>query len=306
MKIKLRKSIQAAIVFAIIVILFGVNMIYFSMKPAQFVLPATSEEPAGVMVADTLARLMEHELNGPGGWLPNDMVLSPGWLLDNRPSFQLGVLEVVRYSTHALKENLSRQRTTDRIDDDCENSFTRFSNDPYRWMMPSAEKKYRGGIASLDAYVENLKQGSAYFYPRSDNLIMILEQYASLLGGANARLLNASRPGTSNAAEGLDSHAPVAWSRIDDNFYYAQGVGYGLYHVFQAILIDFEKVLNDKNSDQIAREIIASLEESYFEPTIVTNGSRSGILANHSNNLRVFLDDARQKMNSLIKMLDQG
>jgi len=295
--------IKIAIAIAIIVVLYGVNMIYFSMKPSQFVLPPGSDDPPGVVVADTLARLMEHELNGPGGWLPNDMVLSPGWMLDNRPSFQLGVLEVVRYSTHALRENLSRQRTTDRIDPDCDTAFTRFSNDPYRLMMPSAEKKYRGGIAALDTYVENLKQGGAHFYPRSDNLIMLLEQYASLLGGATARLLNASRPA---AAGELDSHAPVAWSEIDDNFYYAQGVGYGLYQVFQAIMIDFEKVLNDKNSATITREIIASLEESYFEPTIVTNGSRSGILASHSNNLRVFLDDARQKMNSLIKMLDQG
>ncbi len=302
---KPRTTITIVVVVCLIVGLYGVNMIYFSMKPAQFALSISTEGTSGVMVADTLARSMEHELNGPGGWLPNDLVLSPGWMLDNRPSFQLGVLEVVRYSTHALRENLARQRTTDRIDPDCDTVFTRFSNDPYRWMMPSAEKKYRGGIAALDSYVKNLKQGSAHFYPRSDNLIMLLEQYASLLGGATARLLNASRP-ESDVGNDLDSRAPVAWSEIDDNFYYAQGVGYGLYQVFQAIVIDFEKVLDDKNSDLIAQEIIASLQESYFEPVIVTNGGRSGFLANHSNNLRVFLDDARQKMNSLIKMLDQG
>jgi len=303
---KTRTTITIVVVLCLIFGLYGVNMIYFSMKPAQFVLPNSTEGPAGVVVADMLARLMEHELNGPGGWLPNDLVLSPGWMLDNRPSFQLGVLEVVRYSTHALRENLSRQRTTDRIDSDCDTAFTRFSNDPYRWMMPSAENKYRGGIAALDSYVGNVKQGSAYFYPRSDNLIMLLEQYASLLGGATARLLNASRPEHLIAGEDLSDHMPVPWNEIDDNLYYAQGVGYGLYHIFLAIAVDFEKVLSDKNSEQIVREIIASLEESYFEPTIVTNGNRSGILANHSNNLRVFLDDARQKMNSLIKMLDQG
>lgn len=303
---KTRTTITIAIAAGIIIALYGVNMIYFSMKPAQFELPKNTKGPAGVLVADTVARLMEQELNGPGGWLPNDLVLSPGWMLDNRPNFQLGVLEVVRYSTLSLKENLSRQRTTDRIDEYCETAFTRFSNDPYRWMMPSAENKYKGGIAALDSYVENLKQGGAYFYPRSDNLIMLLEQYASLLGGATARLLNASRPEPRPAGPDISDHEPVAWREIDDNFYYAQGVGYGLYQVFQAIAVDFQKVLDDKNSTQIVREIIASLEESYFEPAIVTNGSRNGILANHSNNLRVFLDDARQKMNSLIKMLDQG
>jgi hypothetical protein len=115
--------------------------------------------------------------------------------------------------------------------------------------------------------------------------------------------LNASRPA---AGGNLSDHEPVDWSDIDDNFYYAQGIGYALYHVMQAVALDFQKVLDDKNSGVIMREIISSLEESYFEPTFVTNGSRNGILANHSNNLRVFLDDARQKMNSLIQMLDQG
>ncbi len=68
---KTRTTIIIAVVLCIIIGLYGVNMIYFSMKPAQFVLPSSTEGPAGLMVADTLARLMEHELNGPGGWLPN-------------------------------------------------------------------------------------------------------------------------------------------------------------------------------------------------------------------------------------------
>ena len=298
-----KKTIIKIAIAAGIIVLYGVNMIYFSMKPAQFVLASSTEGPAGITMVETLARLMEQELNGPGGWLPNDMALSPGVLIDNRPSFQLGVLEVVRYGAHALRDNLSRQRTTDKIDPDCDEAFMRFSNDPGRWIMPSAETKFRDGIEFLNAYTGNLKQGGAHFYPRSDNLITMLERYASLLGGSTARLLNASRP----AAEGnLSDHEPVAWSEIDDNFYYAQGIGYGLYHVMQAIALDFQKVLDDKNSEVIMREIISSLEESYFEPAIVTNGSRNGILANHSNNLRVFLDDARQKMNSLIQMLDQG
>ena len=44
----------------------------------------------------------------------------------------------------------------------------------------------------------------------------------------------------------------------------------------------------------------------YGASLIVTNGGKNGILANHSNNLKVYLDDARQKMNSLITILDRG
>jgi len=180
-------------------------------------------------------------------------------------------------------------------------------------MMPSAEGKYKDGIDSLREYARRLTKAEASFYPRSDNLIQLLEQYASLLGGVNTRLLNASktlipnpdayrtaRPGTNKQT------AKAAWHTIDDNFYYAQGIGYGLYHMFKAISIEFAGVLSDKNATVIVNDIISSLEESYFEPFIVTNGSKDGILANHSSNLRVFLDDARQKTNSLISILDQG
>ena len=72
------------------------------------------------------------------------------------------------------------------------------------------------------------------------------------------------------------------------------------------IRIDSTQVLKDKNADIIIAEIIASLEETAFDPLVVTNGGKNGIFASHSSNLRVFLDDARQKINSLVNILTQG
>ena len=294
-------------------VLYSLNMLYFSSKSDLFPVQEKEGTTGGIVFTETLTVLIDHELHGTGGWLPNDLPLSPGRLLDNKPNLQLGVLETVRYSSRVLRDNLSRQRTTDKIDPDCDRAFTCFSNDPFKWMMPSAEGKYKDGIDSLREYARRLTKAEASFYPRSDNLIQLLEQYASLLGGVNTRLLNASktlipnpdayrtaRPGTNKQT------AKAAWHTIDDNFYYAQGIGYGLYHMFKAISIEFAGVLSDKNATVIVNDIISSLEESYFEPFIVTNGSKDGILANHSSNLRVFLDDARQKTNSLISILDQG
>lgn len=301
-------------VLGILAILYLFNMAYFSFMPTMFTIEQKTGGPHGVVFTDAIIKLTEQELDGPGGWTPNDIFPSPTWFLDNKPNFQLGVLEAVRYSSRVLRDSLSRQRTTDTIDPDCDQAFTSFSNDPYKWIMPSAEGKYDKGIGHLKGYDLRIQQGAASFYPRSDNLIQLLEQYASLLGGVNTRLLNASRTDVSRAnygsentsAEGQEKLQKVPWVKIDDNFYYAQGIGYGLYHLFQAIRVDFADVLRDKKATIIINEIIGSLEESYFEPAIITNGSKAGILANHSNNLRVFLDDARQKSNSLISMLDQG
>jgi len=300
---------------AFILLLYLFNMAYFSITPDVFPVTRYGDSPAGVLFAQTAGVLIEHELYGHGGWTPNDLPLTPTWSLDNKPNFQLGVLETVRYTTRVLRDSLSRQRTTDAIDPDCDNAFTSLSNDPYKWVFPSAESRYAKGADHLKNYCQRLKYGTANFYPRSDNLMQLLEQYVSLLGGVNTRLLNASRtlwPGADNAttfAAGLEknpSFQKIPWRKIDDNFYYAQGMGYALLHLFKAIRIDFAPVLKDKNAELIVDEIIASLSETYFEPLVVTNGGKDGILANHSNNLRVFLDDARQKTNSLITMLSQG
>jgi len=301
-------------VLGLLAILYCFNMAYFSFMPSRFIVEQKPGASPGVVFTDVIIRLAEQELSGPGGWTPNDIFPSPAWLLDNKPNFQLGVLEAVRYSARAMRDSLARQRTTDTIDADCDQAFTSFSNDPHKWMMPSAEGKYAQGIKHLKTYSQRLQQGTASFYPRSDNLIQLLEQYASLLGGVNTRLLNASRTDVSRAtygaeearSDGQERLQKVPWVKIDDNFYYAQGVGYGLCHLLQAMRAECAGVLRDKNAMIIMNEIVGSLEEAYFEPAIITNGGKAGVLANHSNNLRVFLDDARQKSNSLISMLDQG
>ncbi|MEI6126146.1 MAG: DUF2333 family protein [Pseudomonadota bacterium] len=307
-----KKTVLIFGAFSCVILLYLINMAYFSIKPDFFPVERRSEALPGMTFTETTMRLMENELYGHGGWTPNDIPPSPTWLLDNKPNFQLGILEVTRYTTRILRDSLSRQRTTDAIDPDCDKAFTSFSNDPYKWIMPSAEGKYKKGIEYLETYVQHLKYENARFYPRSDNLMQLLEQYASLLGGVNTRLLNASRkPMADNAtAHNQEAANPVfekiPWRKIDDNFYYAQGVGYALYHLFKAIRIDFAAVLKDKNADIIMNEIIASLEETQFEPLLIMDGGKDGIFANHSNNVRVFLDDARQKTNSLLTILSRG
>lgn len=306
-----KKNLIALSAGIAVVLLYLLNMLYFSLLPDFFTVEKKTDAIRGTAFIDTTINLMQNEFNGSGGWLPNDTALSPTWLLDNKQNFQLGVLEVVRYNTRVLRDGLSRQRSTDAIDADCDKAFTSFSNDPYKWIFPSAEGKYQEGIDRLESYRQRLASGSAYFYPRSDNLIQLLEQYASLFGGVNTRLLNASRTlftadDNASTASGMPHYRRVPWLKIDNDFYFARGVGYGLYHMFKAVRVDFAQVLKDKNAEIIIDEIIASLEESSFEPLVVTNGGKKGIFASHSSNLRVFLDDARQKINSLVSILAQG
>ncbi|MCF8061657.1 MAG: DUF2333 family protein [Deltaproteobacteria bacterium] len=248
-------------------------------------------------------------------WLPNDLFW-PTIFLDNMPNYQIGELEVVRYNVRVLRDNLSRMRTTDKLDPDAEAAFTSLSNDPYKWWFPSAESKWKLAHKKLESYHRSLVSGDANFYPRADNLVELLSQYASLMGGVNTRLMNA--PGDIHTTLTLDESekekAPSAalvnidipWHEIDDNFYYAQGVAYALHESFKAIRVDFMDVLQDKNSLKLVDKILENLGRCDFEPLIVTNGDPDSIFANHSLNLSGVFNDARQKIDSLIVSLKQG
>jgi hypothetical protein len=136
------------------------------------------------------------------------------------------------------------------------------------------------------------------------------------MGGANTRLINAPRDieKTLSIEERVEESSggsrmvdiDIPWRKIDDNFYYAQGVAYALYESFKAIRIDFRDVLNDKNSVKLAEKVLEVLGRCHFEPLIIFNGDPDSIFANHSLNLSSVFNDARQKTNSLIVALKQG
>lgn len=297
--------IVALVVFTLVVM--WVN----SIKPKEITLENVDPKIRGAYFIKINQALIKQMYEN---WLPND-IFWPTALLDNMPNFQLGELEVVRYNVRILRDNLSRMRTTDKLDTHAEAAFTSLSNDPYKFWFPSAESKWKKGYENLDVFYRNLTQGKSNFYPRADNLIELLSQYASLMGGANTRLILA--PGDIRrtlAMEDLETNSQdkemvevdIPWYKVDDNFYYAQGIAYALYHSFKAIKVDFERVLIDKNSMKLVDQILENLKRCDFEPLIVFNGDPDSIFANHSLNLSGVFNDARQKINSLISALAQG
>lgn len=301
----------ALLVLLLLVIFCAVVMVINSGKPESHNLEGLDKNVRGVHFTKVNEMLIKDMADN---WLPNDLFW-PTALLDNMPNFQLGVLEVVRYNVRVLRDNLARMRTTDRLDPSGEAAFTNLSNDPLKWWFPSAESKWKSALTQLEIYEHNLSSGKSHFYPRADNLIELLNQYLSLMGGVNTRLINAPRDlkSTLGVEEQKDKASPaptvdidIPWTQIDDNFYYAQGVAYALHESFRAIRVDFREVLTDKNSVGLVDKILEILGRCHFEPLIVFNGDPDSIFANHSLNLSGIFNDARQKMNSLTVALMQG
>jgi hypothetical protein len=299
-------------ILLVLVVFVLVVMFINSKKPDRITLGKLDSHVKGTAFIKTNQALIEQMYDN---WLPND-IFWPTVFLDNMPNFQMGQLEVVRYNVRVLRDNLSRMRTTDKLDPSAEMAFTGLANDPYKWWFPSAENKWKMAHKNLGLFYQDLSDGKSHLYPRADNLVELLKQYASLMGGVNTRLINAPRDmdkvltmddGTKDNAKApkmVDIDIP--WYRIDDNFYYSQGVAYALYESFVAIRIDFFDVLTDKNSVKLIDKILENLRRCYFEPLIVFNGDPGSIFANHSLNLSGMFNDARQKVESLIIALMQG
>ena len=307
-----KKNLYLIPVIIILLIIFSlIVMAKNSIKPDPIDLSGITESKKGAYFVKANQELIKQMTDN---WLPNDKFW-PTIFLDNMPNFQLGELEVVRYNTRVLRDNLTRMRTTDKLDPYAEKAFTSFSNDPYKWWFPRAESKWKEGYKSLEMYYENLVSGKSTFYPRADNLVQLLDQYLSLMGGVNTKLVSAARESRADSpnkkTDVIDtdedkSDLVVPWHEIDDNFYYAQGVAYSLHLSFIAIKKDFYSVLQDKNCLNMVDKIIEDLRRCNFEPLIVFNGDPDSIFANHSLNLSGVFNDARQKISSLTVALKQG
>lgn len=280
------------------------------MDVAEEAARVTPAHKTGLMFTDTVLRVGDDLF---ANWLPNDKCW-PTILLDNPQNFQLGELEMMRYTMRVMRDMLTKLETTDKIDADCAESFTLLSNDPNKWILPSAESRFQGAMARLRRYRDNLMAGQAEFYPRERSLNEMLGQYISLLGGVNTRLANAPRlkgyrtslefageTGMPRDEQMIDTNVP--WYRIDDNFYYAQGVAYVLRQMMVAIRYDFAEVLKRRSATAQMDSVIEVLNEAQFEPWVVLNGSVGSVMANHSMELHSVLENARQKLRNLNDML---
>src|SRR5262245_8797369 len=154
--------------------------------------PPDKQVVPGTVFATTVIAVMEHELDSPTGWRPNDLFLwGPALWADNNSNRQLGIIMAVRESVRVLKDNLTKVSSTE-YDPNLVAADTAFRNDATRFWLPSAERKFRDGITALRRYVEGLRATPPVSKPitgRNVELIRLFQTWGDLLGDAQANLV---------------------------------------------------------------------------------------------------------------------
>jgi len=274
---------------------------YWSREPGVFAVRATDASRPGQVLAQALTRVSATLQDKPGGYLRNDLLL-PGLLLDNVPSWELGVLRQMRDMTRALHRDMGLSHAPYVEDSDLALAEPAFNVNPDSWLFPMAERELSRGSDALDSYSERLGRGEARFYPRITYLQRWLTDVDASLGLLSTRL-NAALP--DHAALSLapgESTLPLAgataWSGIDDVFYEARGSAWALLHLLKAVEVEFGPELDRRQALLSLRAAIHELEatqQTLWSPVIL-NGSGFGLFANHSLVMANYLNRAQSDL----------
>jgi hypothetical protein len=248
----------------------------------------------GEAFAATLVALVEHELESPTGWRPNDFFLwGPGLWADNNANRQLGIIQAVRESARVFRDNLTKVSATE-YDRNLVDADTLLRNDERKFWFPAAETRFGEGVAALRRYLAGLEvvpPSSKPLNRRNVELIRLFEVWTDLLGDAHSNLLRENPP----------------FLETDDYFYHAQGYAHVMHHLMLAVMREYAADLAGRRTVlEMAARIAESLgRAAEMKPLIVIDGDADGLFANHRRNLVAYLVDARQLLYSTREELEK-
>jgi len=308
-------------VFLVLMFVIG---FWASREPDIFWVQRSAEPESAIVgyaTVDTLIRVAETLQDKNGGYLTNDK-LPPFLLLDNIPSWELGVVTQMRDLGRVMRDDYTRSQSQSKEDPDVAEGAPKFFYDNDSWVFPTTESEYQNGIKAFIRYRDRLasEDQDTQFYARADNLREWLSQVEKRLGSLTRRLGNSVAKTRINddlagdaAAEASGAqpdtfNVRTSWWKTDNIFFEARGTAWALVHFFRAAEFDFALVLQDKNAEASVRQIIRELEASLdpLRSPMIMNGGGYGLTANHSLVMANYLARANAAVINLRELLDQG
>ena len=245
---------------------------------------------------------------------------------DNKMSFQLGVLNMMRLVAIEMQDSLGRVRGTSSIDTDLQGaqSLLRVNerawvfNNPFDPQLPtittSAAASYRGAIGLYGSYNKRLSACDALFDARADNLFKLMDRIASSLGDISERLAKRARGQEWDVAaqtfrETGEDGNDLGWFdvRADNLFHLSRGRMYALHGVMQAARVDFADVIEARKLTDVWMRMEAHVAESAsLHPMIVSNGRADGTIApDHLSIMAAHILRVRSNLVEIRSILDR-
>jgi len=258
----------------------------------------------GSQAVEIAAVLTERETGGAHRWTANDPFFLPGWLLDNMPNYQQGIIYALSRFTAEMGDQIGRSRGSSQVDPDLDRATGLLRYPGTIWLFDlstswaptaSSESQYRAAARALRSYNDRVAAGTAPFERRADNLLQTIDRFAADLGSQSSVIadhIEASRGWL------IDTQA-------DDIFYATKGRLYAYFLVLRALGRDFEGVIAQSGATKIWDEMVDNLREAAeLRPLVVMNGRADAMFQpNHLAVQGFFLLRARTQMRELSNVL---
>jgi hypothetical protein len=234
--------------------------------------------PVGASRAVALAAaLIEREVDR-GHWAANDPFFLPGFMLDDMPNFQAGIVAALARLTQAVNEQMARPGGKGRLDADLDRAAGLLKYPPDVWIFDlksgfgataSSEAQYRAARKALLAYNDRIAAKRATFERRPDALLAVLELVVQDID-TQAALIDA------RVAESAGNLLDFA---ADDVFYAAKGRLYAYALFLRELGQDFDRALAEKKAEAAWKRMLDAMREAaVLHPWVVFNGAPDSVL----------------------------
>jgi hypothetical protein len=216
--------------------------------------------------------------------------------LDNKASFQHGLLVSLRRTAVELNDSLGRVRSSSAADPDLQMARGNLQYDDETWWFNPLNDRLPFGPVQPSPYLfsksrnlyakynDRLEAGNALFDTRSDNLRQYLDRISKDLGSVVDQLskrATASKydPKSDEFLAGEGNNRGWFDFKADNLYYEALGQMYAYHGLLQAAREDFKYVIETRGLTDIWDRLEAHVAEAAaLNPLIVSNGSRDGFL----------------------------
>lgn len=291
--------------FVLLVCYYGFGMIIVHKINDDPDFKSASTPVGGSNAISVVAALIDREVN-TNSWVANDPFFMPGYVLDNMPNYQQGIIYAISRFAVEMTDQIGRSRGSSEVDKDLDKASGLLKYPGTTWIFDfstsivptaSSESQYRSARRSLLAYNQRLAKDEAKFERRADNLQATLLRFTADLGSSSAV---------------IDDHLAKAgqWgidTEADDIFYSVKGRLYAYYLILRDLGKDFESVNTNKELSPSWLLMLDSLRQaSSLDPLVVVNGKPDGLVGpSHLAALGFYLLRARTQLREIINILQK-
>lgn len=284
---------RTAVVVVVIILLYYPLGAFFIHKIAHNLeLEPQKVTPKALNSIAITADLINREVN-QNLWTANLPFFFPAVILDNMPSYQMGIISSL---TNFLKAMVGCETNNKELNQAYE--FLKYPPDLWiidfskSWLpMTSTNKKYRHALRELQFYNAGLTEGKNSFEPQKHYLQIITLIMAEDLNQAAEITRKQVYRGSKRIID----------LKADNLFYYNKGKLYGYYMILKELTKDFAQIIKEQNRADNWEEMLITIKSaSLLEPFWVINGKPdAGFMPSHLAGQGFYLMLAQEKLKQI-------